>query len=346
MQESESSTPDVKKRLVTPMDNRTAMDSLRIVAEPGNVVRPVNEPFNDPYNGRTFMHPPNRPNDRSRIVFWREGWGDGAQKDQAKAEAIIKTRQVEARMGTGKIKGTPVKVTEERQKAKEIDSGTKSGTPKAAQTSGPVDRGRSGKEIYVPRIEFPPAEPFVPGVHCRRMTLGSATNEESQNILSVLPQSGFGNYLRERKIAHVQFMEKIEDRFDHAGLYDPITDTLSIQWPYRGPSIGHLVPGERMGVGECGRDAIESQRINLIHEEGYHLFVGLSGQRKLLIERIYADNKGKTRYISGMASMNAEEWFSENLAAYVFYKEPLRRHDPMGYKTVDDALKFMRIEVP
>jgi len=47
-----------------PLDKRVGEDSLRLH---GQLRRP-GEPFVDPGTGRTFMHPPNRPNDRATVI--------------------------------------------------------------------------------------------------------------------------------------------------------------------------------------------------------------------------------------------------------------------------------------
>jgi hypothetical protein len=83
---------ETRKRLVTPMDARTDRDSLMIVALEGNLVRPVGEAFEDPYHGTTFQYPPNRPNDRSRVVMWMPGWGDGWKGQVKKARVLLAAR--------------------------------------------------------------------------------------------------------------------------------------------------------------------------------------------------------------------------------------------------------------
>ena len=92
MQAAAEDTPDMRKRLITPLDARTATDSLMIIAAAGNIVRPINEPFDDPYWGRTFMYPPNRPNDRSRVVMWRVAWGEAGGSDRKRAGELLASR--------------------------------------------------------------------------------------------------------------------------------------------------------------------------------------------------------------------------------------------------------------
>lgn len=68
--------PDMKRTLIHPMDARTGDDSkyaarLHLVAE-------MDKPFVYTWKGdrREFFTPPDRPNDRSVMVPYRESWGD------------------------------------------------------------------------------------------------------------------------------------------------------------------------------------------------------------------------------------------------------------------------------
>lgn len=67
--------PDLKKTLIHPMDKRTGDDS-KYVAKKG-LVADLDEPFRYNWKGkeRVFMTPPDRPNDRSILVPYREAWG-------------------------------------------------------------------------------------------------------------------------------------------------------------------------------------------------------------------------------------------------------------------------------
>lgn len=66
--------PDLKKTLFHPMDARTAADSK--YAASLNLVVNIDEPFEYRWNGenRSFQSPPDRPNDRSILVPFREAW--------------------------------------------------------------------------------------------------------------------------------------------------------------------------------------------------------------------------------------------------------------------------------
>lgn len=74
----ESTIPDLKKALMHPMDNRTGEDSKELAEL--NPVVDIDEPFRFKWKGqvRVFQFPPDRPNDRSILVPYREEWGKAA----------------------------------------------------------------------------------------------------------------------------------------------------------------------------------------------------------------------------------------------------------------------------
>lgn len=71
---AESDIPDLKKTLIHPIDKRTGRDS--IYAKNLDLVVPINEPFEYTWKGqvRRYMVPPDRPNDRSILIPYREAW--------------------------------------------------------------------------------------------------------------------------------------------------------------------------------------------------------------------------------------------------------------------------------
>lgn len=66
--------PDLKKTLYHPMDSRTGEDSIQVSKE--NLVVDLDKPFVYEYGGRkrVFMSPPDRPNDRSILIPYRNSW--------------------------------------------------------------------------------------------------------------------------------------------------------------------------------------------------------------------------------------------------------------------------------
>jgi len=71
----DSLLPDLMKALVHPMDARTGLDSVYLANL--NPVLPLDEPFEYRWGRklRSFMTPPDRPNDRGILVPYRPAWG-------------------------------------------------------------------------------------------------------------------------------------------------------------------------------------------------------------------------------------------------------------------------------
>ena len=72
--EGDGQLPDLKKALFHPMDDRTAADSKYV--DRLELVVHVNKPFKYKWKGewREYMAPPDRPNDRSILIPFRESW--------------------------------------------------------------------------------------------------------------------------------------------------------------------------------------------------------------------------------------------------------------------------------
>lgn len=73
--------PDLQKKILAIMDNRTAPDSIAVHGQ----VRKLEEMFVDGA-GRQYLHPPARPNDREHIIPWRPHWEHTPATQPAPAE--------------------------------------------------------------------------------------------------------------------------------------------------------------------------------------------------------------------------------------------------------------------
>lgn len=78
--------PDLQKKILAHFDNRTAPDSVAVHGQ----VRPLDGYFMDGA-GRTYLHPPGRPNDRETVIPWRPHWAE-----LEATEPPTPTEQVEA----------------------------------------------------------------------------------------------------------------------------------------------------------------------------------------------------------------------------------------------------------
>lgn len=73
---AKGAVPDLKKTLIHPMDSRTGKDSK--YANKLNLIVPITQPFRYKWQGkeRVYMTPPDRPNDRSILVPYRDSYGE------------------------------------------------------------------------------------------------------------------------------------------------------------------------------------------------------------------------------------------------------------------------------
>lgn len=94
--------PDMGKKILAMMDNRTAMDSLGVHGQ----VRPTDGLFMDGA-GRQYLRPPARPNDRETIVPWRMRWQETPYSAQMPPEEIAKLQQ--AKQGPGPAKRVAIR---------------------------------------------------------------------------------------------------------------------------------------------------------------------------------------------------------------------------------------------
>lgn len=77
MREEATEFPDLGKKILAVLDDRTALDSIYVHGQ----VRPLDGLFEDGA-GRLYQHPPARPNDRETIIPWRLAWSTGPSEGQ------------------------------------------------------------------------------------------------------------------------------------------------------------------------------------------------------------------------------------------------------------------------
>lgn len=73
--------PGLKRQILATFDDRTGEDSMLIHGE----VRGLDEPFWDPIQKKTYMNPPNRPNDREYVVPFHPDWGKASAERLARS---------------------------------------------------------------------------------------------------------------------------------------------------------------------------------------------------------------------------------------------------------------------
>lgn len=87
MHEQRQEFPDLGKKILAVLDNRTAPDSLYVHGQ----VKQLEELFTDGA-GRQYLRPPGRPNDRETIVPWRLAWAETPYSAPVPPEAIAQAQ--------------------------------------------------------------------------------------------------------------------------------------------------------------------------------------------------------------------------------------------------------------
>lgn len=73
LEESAKDMPDLQRKILAVLDKRTAKDSLAVHGQ----IRGIRDNFVDGA-GRSYLHPPARPNDRETVIPWRPRWDASA----------------------------------------------------------------------------------------------------------------------------------------------------------------------------------------------------------------------------------------------------------------------------
>lgn len=73
LEEQAKQFPDMQRKILAILDKRTAKDSLAVHGQ----IRGIREHFVDGA-GRSYLHPPARPNDRETVIPWRDSWNASA----------------------------------------------------------------------------------------------------------------------------------------------------------------------------------------------------------------------------------------------------------------------------
>lgn len=301
-----------KKRMINVIDSRTALDTLAIIAEPGNLVKEVDEPFHDPRRGRWFDHPPNRPNDRARIVmFYGSEWEQKAIKDeQAKAAKFEKEA---------------------------LERESLAATRKRRPTEGTTPDGRAKKTP-----EPPPVEEVAEGVHIAKLVEGPLSRALAKATLQVFESRKLTSFLKEHPLGEVGFVDQIARASLPGGLVAGRYKDGNILVVANQPHGVPWRPGITSTVSLGMRTQQQARQTVLLHEFAHHLHEVLGRENSSPIIRIIqAAHRVTGSPISERALKGGRlEYFAESFSAWFMRKEDLRVYDPDGYEMIHKVLKL------
>ena len=105
--------PDMGKKILAVLDNRTALDSLAVHGQ----VRALEDMFQDGA-GRQYLRPPARPNDRETIVPWRLAWDETPYSAPVPPDELAKLQAQEVeKQAPGRLRAQRVAQARKRYEA-------------------------------------------------------------------------------------------------------------------------------------------------------------------------------------------------------------------------------------
>ena len=298
-----------RKRLLNVLDSRTALDTLQIMAFKDNMVREVDEPFYDPSRNREFQYPPNRPNDRARIVMYYSTPREQAAIAAEQKKAALLRDELEKREALGR--SSRKSRTEARQEARQ------QAASKAA--------ARTLKE----------------GVHVGKIIPGPASPQLVTEVLSVTHRAELAGALRAEPLGSVRFVEQtgISDNKGRPILAYYARREKAIVVPITAAHGERLRPARTQALFRTGRSNQQALQMMFMHETGHHLL-----ERFPEILRLAEAGHSETGVPITVlaASGGPREYFSESLAAFLFHGNVLREVDPIGYAMVEDMYRILK----
>lgn len=191
MLEEDTPGSPMLKKLVAVHDLVTGKDSMLLDGQ----IRPVREPFFDEWNGRHYMHPPNRPNDREIVVPWRASYGDHR-----------KARGKRARRMMPEAKPTRVPVEDRKRQIVEGFDAVKAAQRTLAETVGVAVPARLPRAPTVLPVSAAPRGRRPSAKTAKRP---AATKPTPQGEASARLRKEIATFERQREQALVQTAERL-----------------------------------------------------------------------------------------------------------------------------------------
>lgn len=235
--------------------------------------------------------------------------------------------------------------------------------PRAPAWSPPAPAAapKSGLSAFVEKhtekpAEKPKAEPSARlemGKHLAKGVqnpAGLSHTEVAAIMQPIASHAGTRDYLEKHPLESVRISSGLVFG-GSAGMYEPGSKRLFVSM-HSEPGVTHGVPwqpGHVLFVSQASETAHEGAQKIFSHELGHHLHTHdmfddspKFHQVNQIIEDTF-HGASSSSFISHYARQNKEEFWSENFATYVHFKNDLKTHSPAAYKMVEDVLKIRGI---
>lgn len=206
----------------------------------------------------------------------------------------------------------------------------------------PPQRPRRAAPQQATPIKGRPPERFIVGTHANHLSTPGTDPELATAILDGLAQDDL-KLLQKRPLESIRIAEEVKhDGTPVNGLYNLGTQRLSVASKRGSHTYGQtFVPGQSWSVSSTAPSSLEASRRTLVHELGHHAHGSLGADGDKVVRAAFLNAQTP---ISKYAATNRYEYFAESFAAYRYFPEQLKRHDPNGYAMVVDVLRLHGIE--
>lgn len=196
----------------------------------------------------------------------------------------------------------------------------------------------------------PPPSRLKDGVHFNTLSKVSAVKQELvDELLDAISDAETLKWFAANPLAELKFRERIPGA---RGMYvSPRFSPTGRRWieiavdrdatSYNRP----WEPGKTFSISSSMPNRNAAIKATMRHEFGHH--VGMLGGRgstvDKLIEAAYRRARVAGVFITDYAKSDRDEYFAESYAAYYLRRSDLKKHDPNGFKMVEDVLKLRGI---
>jgi hypothetical protein len=174
----------------------------------------------------------------------------------------------------------------------------------------------------------------------------SLSDEELQEVVSIIDKMGIGDFLRENPLTSLKFAAEVfVNSKSVGGFYDFITSDIEVATSKDVDDYGqNLEWGKTSKLSATASTPLLAVQRTLVHEIGHHIHNQI---KKLYPHRFrYTMNPVlRQNAASAYGKRDNIECFAEGFAAYVFFRTEFIVYDGVGFKSMEAALKELGLKV-
>lgn len=189
----------------------------------------------------------------------------------------------------------------------------------------------------------PPALKLVEGVHVKKVLIkGKVSDATRDALLESISDAETLKWLETTPLEKLRFAEDARVKRTRVnGWYHPLYAELEVCAARKPDTFGQTFdPGVSWSISKTQTTAERAAKATLRHELGHHvhLFEGRGTEVDLIVQKAYAKARAGSTTMTRYGAQDHDEYFAECYAAYYFRRPDLQKHDPNGFKMVEDVL--------